>query len=140
MDARLTPGPPGGAAPGRRELRQFAWTVGGAFLALAAAAAWRGHPGRAVLLAALGGPLVLVGVAAPMRLGPAYRAWMDLAHAISRVTTPLFLGVIYFGLLTPLGLLLRALRRRPLGPPPRAATAWVDRPPGARRGDLRRQF
>lgn len=140
MAERLTNGPAAGAEPGRRELRQFAWTVGGLFLALAAAAAWRGHPGRAAALALLGGPLALAGAAVPGRLGPVYRAWMGLAHAVSRVTTPLLLGVIYFGLLTPLGLVMRAFGRRPLGVRHGAGTAWVDRPPGARRGDLRRQF
>lgn len=140
MTGRLTPRAPGRVEPGRRQLRQFAWTVGGAFLALAATAAWRGYPGRAALLATLGGPLVLAGATVPRRLGPAYRGWMALAHAISRVTTPVFMGVIYFGLLTPLGLLRRAAGRRPFGVRPGAPTAWVDRPPGARRSDLRRQF
>ena len=43
-----------GAAPSRRELRQFAFAVGGVFAALAAASAWRGHPGRAAALAVVG--------------------------------------------------------------------------------------
>ncbi len=128
------------AAPTRRELRQFAFAVGGVFLALAAAAAWRGHAGRAAAFALLGAPLALAGAAAPGRLGPAYRAWMALAVAMSRVTTPVFMGLIYFGLVTPLGVLMRLAGRRALGVPRGAPTAWVDRPPGARRGDLRRQF
>jgi hypothetical protein len=35
---------------------------------------------------------------------------------------------------------LRLVRRRAVGVAPGAPTAWVDRPPDARRGDLRRQF
>jgi hypothetical protein len=128
------------APPTRRELRQFAYVVGGAFVALAALAWWRGHPGRAGLLAALGGPLALAGLLAPARLGGVYRAWMGLARAMSRVTTPVLMAVIYFGVLLPTALLLRLRGRRPLTPPRPGATAWVERPPGARRGDLRRQF
>jgi hypothetical protein len=126
--------------PTRRELRQFAFAVGGAFLALAAAAVWRGHPGRAALAAAVGAPLAAAGALVPGRLGPAYRAWMGLALAMSRVTTPVFMGVIYFGLVTPTGVLRRLAGRGTLGAARGAPSAWVDRPPGARRGDLRRQF
>jgi hypothetical protein len=50
------------------------------------------------------------------------------------------MGVVYFGVLTPLALAARLAGRRALGVPPGAGTAWVDRPPGARRSDLRRQF
>jgi hypothetical protein len=140
MRERPSVRPAAAAPPSRRELRQFAWLVGGVLLALAAAGAWRGHPARAGVLATLGGSLALAGAVVPGRLGPAYRAWMGLAHAMSRVTTPVLMGVIYFGLLTPLALVMRAFGRRPLGARRPGATAWVDRPPGARRGDLRRQF
>jgi hypothetical protein len=135
---------PHGAAdavpPTRGELRRFAFVVGGVFVALAAASAWRGHPARALGFALLGAPLALAGAVVPGRLGPVYRAWMGLALAMSRVTTPLLMGVIYFGLFTPLAVVLRLVRRRAVGVAPGAPTAWVDRPPDARRGDLRRQF
>ena len=136
----MAPNGMAGAPPARRELRQFAWTVGGAFALLAAAGAWRGRAAPAWTLGMLGAALLVAGAAAPGRLGPVYRAWMRMAHALSRVTTPVFMAVVYFGLLTPLALVLRLLGRRPLPPPPAGATAWVDRPPGARRGDMHRQF
>jgi hypothetical protein len=126
------------ATPG--ELRRFALLVGGAFLALAAAGLWRGAAARAAAFALLGAPLALAGLIAPARLGPVYRAWMALAVAMSRVTTPVFMGLIYFCLLTPLGVAMRLFGRRAIGVPPGAPTAWVDRPPGERRGDMRRQF
>jgi hypothetical protein len=65
---------------------------------------------------------------------------MRLALAISAVTTPLLMGVVYFGVLTPLAFVTRLLGWRTFGVPRDAATAWVDRPPDARRSDLRRQF
>ncbi len=137
--ARPTPAAPP-AAPTRRELRQFAYVVGGAFVALAAVSWWRGHPGRAGALALLGAPLALAGLLAPARLGGVYRRWMALAHAMSRVTTPVLMAAIYFGVLTPTAFLLRLRGRRPLAPFRPGDSAWVARPPGARRGDLRRQF
>jgi hypothetical protein len=124
----------------RRELRQFAWTVGGAFAALGALLAWRGRGAAAMAAGALGAALLAAGALAPGRLGPVHRAWMALALAISRVTTPAFLGVLYFGMFTPLGAVLRLLGRRPLARRRDAPTFWADRPPGERRSDLRRQF
>jgi len=74
----------------------------------------------------------------PGRLGPVQRTWMALAHAISRVTTPIVIGVIFFGVLTPAGLIANALGHHPLVR--KGATVWVPRPPDARKSDLNRQF
>ena len=129
------------AAPAtRRELRGFAASVGGALLALAGVAAWRERTTPATVCAAAATALLLAGALAPTRLAGVHRAWMRAALAISAVTTPLLMGVVYFGVLTPLAVAARLAGRRALGVPPSAPTAWVDRPPGARRSDLRRQF
>ena len=122
-----------------RELRRFALTVGGAFLLLGALLLWRGRAAGWVVAAA-GAALVVAGLAIPACLGPLQRGWMRLALAISRVTTPLFMGIVYFLVLTPIGIILRLLGRRLLGHPRGAATFWADRPPGERRSDLERQF
>lgn len=131
---------PGAVPPTRRELRSFALTVGAAFVLLAAFLAWRGRLTAALVLGTLGGLLALAGLLIPARLGGVHRAWMTMALAISRVTTPLFMGIVYFGLLTPIALVLRVLGRAPLRQPRDVKTWWRDRPPGARRSDLRRQF
>lgn len=128
------------SAPTRRELRDFAWTVGGAFLALAAVAAWRGRTAPAIVCGSLGGALWLAGALVPARLVGVYGVWMRGALAISAVTTPVLMAVVYFGVLTPMALVGRLAGRRALGVRPDAPTAWVDRPPDARRSDLRRQF
>ena len=121
----------------RTERRRFGLTVGAAFVALALVAAWRGRRVSAEVLGTIGAALVLAAAAVPERLGVVQRAWMRMAHAMSRVTTPLFMGVVYFGVLTPIGVVSRALGRRRA---PRGDSALVRRPPGARRSDLRRQF
>jgi dihydrodipicolinate synthase/N-acetylneuraminate lyase len=126
--------------PTRRELRAFAWSVGAAFVALAGVAAWRGRSVPAIACGGIGAALWLAGALAPARLAGVYRAWMRGALAISAVTTPVLMGVVYFGVLTPMALVARLAGRRALGVPRDAATAWVDRPPDARRSDLRRQF
>ena len=123
------------------ELRKFGLVVGTAFVGLAAIAFVRHKPGVMMgVLAAAGGALVLFGVAAPSALRPVHRAWVRLSLALSSVTTPLFMGALYFLVLTPLSLAMRAFGRRPLGAAKTADTAWVARPAGARSSDLERQF
>ena len=122
-----------------RELRQFAFTVGGAFVALAVLLAWRGRA-MAAPCAIAGVALLAAGAVAPARLGGIYRAWMRLAELMSRVTTPVFMAVVFFGVLTPIALVRRLAGRRTLGTPRAAATGWVRRAPNATRSDMTRQF
>jgi len=129
-----------GAPASPRELRSFALTVGVAFVALGALLYWRVGLAPAVILGAVGVALVAFGLIAPERLGLVHRAWMALGLAISRVTTPIFMGIVYFGVLTPIALAMWVVGRRPLARSRGAATYWVDRPPSERRSDLRRQF
>jgi hypothetical protein len=124
------------AAQGRR----FGLTVGGAFLALAAVLWWRGHLKTAASFAMLGGALSLAALVIPARLGPVERAWMSLAKVISKVTTPIVMGVMYLLVLTPFGLARRAFGGNPLVHRPGATGFWQPRPAGRSRGNLTRQF
>lgn len=134
MESRV----PAGLTPG--EGRRFAFPVGGVFLAIAGISWWRGHLTVSTILALLGGALLLLGLLMPARLGPVYRAWMGLAVAISKVTTPIFMGLVYYLLLTPAGILRRRLGRNPLVHSAGGDSFWQDREEGRRKGDLRRQF
>ena len=124
------------AAQGRR----FGLTVGSAFLVLAAVAYWRGRHSAATTLAGLGGALAIAGLVIPGRLRPVERAWMRMAHAISKVTTPIFMGAVYFLVIMPTGVLRRAVSRNPLVHDIGASGYWVTRDADKRRSDLNRQF
>jgi len=130
IPARLTP------AQGRR----FGLTVGGAFLVFAAIAWWRGHPTTTTVLGTLGGVLALAGLVIPTYLGPVERAWMGLAHLISKVTTPIVMGLMYLVALTPIGLLRRTMGGNPMVHEATDASYWKARPEGRRAGDLTRQY
>ena len=115
--------------------------MGAAFVALAGLLWWRGHGAVAPGPAALGTLLVLAGLAVPARLGPVHGAWMGLATALSKITTPIFLGIAYFGVIAPVGLLRRLVGRNSLVRPPSQPSFWIAREPGARRrGDMERLF
>jgi hypothetical protein len=121
------------------EGRKFAFAVGAAFAALAALLLWRGHEPFATALLFTGGLLFAAGLVIPTRLGPVERAWMGVAHAISRVTTPVFMSITYFLVLMPVGLLRRAVARNPLRRDPASSSYWV-RHEQREAESMRRQF
>ena len=96
------------------EGRRFGLTLGSALLAFAMFAWWRGRPNSAVLLGSIGLVLAIAGILIPTRLEPVERAWMTLARAISFVTTPIVMAVLYFGIITPVGLLRRLVADNPI--------------------------
>jgi len=132
----------GDGIPGRltpREGRKFGLLVGVAFLVLAGISLWRGHEWPPRVLAVVGGLLVLGGTLIPGRLGLVYRAWMGFAQLLSRVTTPVFLGVVYFVVMTPIGLLRRAFGKNPLRHRAINDSYWKA-PPSGGKSDLTTQF
>lgn len=130
IPARLTPA----------EGRKFGLTVGIAFLVLGGLIYfWRHKETAGAVAGGLGALLVLAGLAVPTLLGPLQRAWMGLAHLISRVTTPIFMGVVFFLVITPIGLLRRLSGKRSLVHRERDGSFWMA-PVSGGRSDMNRQF
>jgi hypothetical protein len=119
--------------------RKFGLTVGTAFAVFSGIARWRGHPTTFLVLASLGAALILGALVMPRALRAVDRAWMQLALLISKVTTPIFMGVIYFLVLTPVGIVRRALGGNALVHRTGATGVWLDRTP-APRSTLERLF
>ena len=122
------------------EGRKFAFTVGIAFLVLAGFSYWRGHTSVPMVLGALGGALLAAGLVVPGSLGPVQRGWMGLAHVLSKITTPIFMGIVYFVVITPIGLFRQMIGKNAMihrsGP---TTGYWAVRDPDAR-SDMRRLF
>lgn len=124
----------------RAEARHFGLVVGAAFLVLGALAWWRGRHLTGELFGGLGATLILFGIVLPQVLIPVHRAWMGLALAISKVTTPIFLGSIYFGIIAPIGLVRRLLGHDALKSRQTSNSFWVPRDSGREPSDMKRQF
>ena len=124
----------------KTEGRKFGLLVGGAFLVLSFISWKRGHVTASTITLVLGLGLVAGGLVLPTQLGPIYRGWMKLALVISKVTTPIFMGVIFFLVLTPAGLLARLVGHRPLSRSRDGATYWQTRSGGNTRGEMNHQF
>ena len=123
--------------------RKFGLTVGIAFAVIAGVSFWRGHDSAPRILGAIALALVLAALAAPRALEPVERAWMKLAHLISRVTTPIFMGIVYFAVLTPVGIIRRTFGRNPLVHTAERDSYWIARAPAdeeKKRRRMERQF
>ena len=116
--------------PTTRELRVFAvlWLVffgllGGWMLSRGSSLTWVGS----VWAVALTGGVL--GLLLPELLRPVYLLWMGLAFPIGWLVSHLILGLVYFGLLTPIGLLMRLAGHDPLRlkPDRGKATYWRER-------------
>lgn len=62
----------------------------------------------------IAGVLGVWGLAAPMSLQPVYRLWMKLGLLLSRITTPIILGIVFYLLIWPMGLAMRTFGRDPM--------------------------
>lgn len=112
-------------------------------LALAGGYCWWLGTGLAPLAFVLSALMLVVTVARPAWLNAMNRAWMKLGAALHRLTSPIVLGVLFFGLFAPVGVAMRAARRDALKRrfDPGATTYWVDRdPPGPEADSLPNQF
>jgi len=125
------------AAEGRR----FGLTVGIAFAVLGGVAWWRGRVLVTAVALGIGLVLLIAALVVPARLGPVHRAWMGLAAAMSKITTPVFMGIVYFAVVTPTGLLRRLAGKNSLLRTRTAKSFWVSRAADAdRRTGMERQF
>lgn len=137
MSARETP----------RNLRVF----GAVLAALLAWLALRGtslrHPSWAALtpgalaLLAVAGTCLLLALAAPLSLIVIYRPWMRVARVLGRVSSTVLLGLVFFAVVTPLGLVMRLFGWDPFGlRRPRDASFWHRRDPSLDDGQRMRRL
>jgi len=98
-----------------RAEREFGLIVGGILVLLSCWWIYRGKfvQGTSILFP-LGGLLVLFGLIFPRGLVYPNRAWMKLAEVLSYVTTRIILGIVFFFIVTPIGVVKRRLGWDPL--------------------------
>jgi len=93
----------------RKELRQFGLVVGTVFTVIGLwPLVFRGEPLR-VWGIGLGGSLILLGALLPQALAPIHRGWMWVGHILGWINTRILLSIVFYGLVTPIGLVFRLL-------------------------------
>jgi hypothetical protein len=102
----------------------------------------RGAPVRPWALA-LAAAFLVVAWLRPALLGPLNRVWTRLGLLLHAVVSPLVMGVVFYGVVAPMGLGMRLLGKDPLRRrlDPSAASYWIERrPPGPAPDTMRQQF
>jgi len=89
-----------------RELRKFGLVMAVAFGIFGALFVWREKPWGIYTLYVAAAFLVL-GLVAPKLLGPIEKAWMALARVLQTVMTAIILTLMFFLVMTPIGLFIR---------------------------------
>lgn len=130
--------------PTPREVRQFARIWLPAFCALLAAWAvlrWQAWPvaGALVAIALVG---AIVEWARPRWMKVLFLGWMWAAFPVGWLVSHVLMGLIYYLVITPIGLIMRAVGRDPLSRrfEPEAETYWTRREPPADPSHYFRQF
>ncbi|HKQ75615.1 MAG TPA: SxtJ family membrane protein [Blastocatellia bacterium] len=109
-----------------RAEREFGLLVGMMAILIGSWRLYRGHLGAvATFLLGAGSALVILGLIFPRALVLPNRWWMALAKTLSLITTPIILGIIFFLLFMPIGMIKKLfgwdpLRRRA----PSAVSYW----------------
>jgi len=92
---------------------------------------------------AVGVAFLAVALLRPTLLAPLNALWLRFGLLLHRVVSPIVLGIMFFGVITPMGLARRLLNRDPLRLrfDAKAPTYWTERtPPGPHPQSLDHQF
>lgn len=125
----------------RNLLRRFGQLVGAVFLVIGCwPVVMRGGEVRGWALWA-GGTLSLLGTVAPRTLAYPYLFWVGAGHALAWVNTRVILAIIFFGVITPVGV-IRSLWATPTVSKSFAPTMDTYRVarPTRKRSHMRHQF
>lgn len=124
------------AAQNAREGRAFAVTLAVGFLFLALIGYWKDIRLLTTASLSLMAAFLLASIILPRRLGPFRAAWMTFGEILGRITTPVLMAIVYYVVITPIGIVRRAVTARPGTP----NTYWHRRPPPSPPSRMERQF
>ncbi|MDF0667550.1 MAG: SxtJ family membrane protein [Nitrospira sp.] len=96
-------------SPSQKDLRQFGLLVGSVFAAIGLwPLLFRSESPRlwAMILASL---LIVLGAVVPQSLKQVHYGWMKIGHVLGSINTRIILGIIYYLLITPMGLVMRLM-------------------------------
>lgn len=104
---------------------------------------WKERPSAALWWFAGAAAVALLAFAVPRVLAPFNRLWTKFGLLLHAVTNPVIMGLLFYAVVTPVGLLMRACGKDPLrlALEPAADSYWIVRqPPGPAPESIRRQF
>lgn len=99
--------------------------------------------GLRIWAAAVAAAFALIAMLRPALLSRLNRLWLEFGLLLGKIVSPIALGVLFYGVLAPMGALMRLAGKDPLRlkRDPQAASYWIDRaPPGPPPGSMTNQF
>ena len=113
-----------------KKLKGFAVTLAAVLAIVGCVIALRGKAGPSLAFFGAALALIATGFAAPAVLTPVYKVWMAVGSILGWVMTRVVLIVLFAGVITPTGLLMRAFGKGTLTvrPDPAAASYWKEKP------------
>ncbi len=112
-----------------REVRKFGLTIGVVLVLLAVFLWWKEKP--SAIYFALAGVLFASATGLwPRLMRPFYLGWMAFAVVMGFIMTRVILAVLFYGMFTPMALVMKALGKDPLRErrDKTAQTYWIKRP------------
>jgi len=123
--------------------RSFGFVFAGVFTIITLVKLWRGWTDWGYLWLGLAIAFAVAAAAAPSILAPLNRLWLKIGLALHKVMTPLIMGLLFFLVVTPIGLVMRASGKDMLRlkRAPEDKSYWIDRtPPGPAPDSMKNQF
>jgi Saxitoxin biosynthesis operon protein SxtJ len=108
--------------------RSFGVSVGIVLCVIAALLVWRGRVGRAEVVGVVGAVLLVFGLVYPPLLKYPSAAWWRFSRGLGYVNARVLLSIVFFLILTPLGLLWRLTGKDPLARRRRNWPGWAPYP------------
>lgn len=96
-----------------KELHKFGLTMAAVLVVIGAFTFWKGHT-IWMAFGGLGAAFLIVALVQPMLLRPIEKGWMKIALYLSMVVTTILLSIVYYLVLTPIGLFMRKVLRKDL--------------------------
>ena len=98
----------------KKTLRQFGLMVGGVFLFIGLwPLVWRQEAMR-IWVVVPGALLAAAGLVMPGVLKHVYRGWRWVGHVMGWVNTRIILGILFYGMVTPMGMFMKLTGRDPM--------------------------
>ena len=124
--------------------RAFGLVFAGFFTIVGGVKLWAGHSmAWSGAWFAAAAAMLLVALVVPRILRPLNILWFRFGLLLHRVVSPLVMGLMFYVAVTPVGLIMRLLGKRPLNLAfePAAESYWIERrPPGPPPASMTNQF
>ena len=117
--------------PNATELRKFGVVILIGFGLIGALLFWKGRVPTAYWIWAVSGAIGLIAIVLPPLSLPFYWIWMGFAFVMGQIMSRVLIALIFFGILTPIAIVMRMMGRdslRRLKPSANVASYWIEHP------------